>query len=94
MPEKSIIRLPERFDFGFHKTFSAAYEPLLKDKVLKEVELDFSLVQYLDSSALGMMVLLSKKFNARQVELSISGASGTAKDIIDMANLSKLFKIK
>lgn len=94
MPEKSTIRLPERFDFGYHKTFSTTYEPLLEDKSLKALELDFSLVQYLDSSALGMLVLLFKKFNSAHVELSITGAKGTAKEIIDMANLSKLYKIK
>ncbi len=94
MPEKSTIRFPERFDFDYHKKFSEAYEPLLNDKLLKEIELDFSLVQYLDSSALGMLVLLYKKFNSAHIGLSIIGAKGTAKEIIDMANLSKLYKIK
>ena len=94
MPEKLTIRLPERFGFSFHKTFNATCEPLTKDASLKEVELDFSLVQYLDSSALGMMVLLSKKLSGSSVVLTISGARGTARDIIDMANLSKLYTIK
>lgn len=94
MPEKSTIRLPERFDFSFHKTFNATCEPLTTDTALKEVELDFSLVQYLDSSALGMMVLLSKKLSDTKVVLTITGARGTAKEIIEMANLAKLYTIK
>lgn len=94
MADKHTIRLPDRFDFGFHKNFNAQYEPLLADKATTELELDFSQVHYLDSSALGMLVLLAKKFSGLNVKLSITGAHGTAKDIINMANLSKLFDIK
>lgn len=94
MTEKQTIRLPERFDFSFHKNFNAAYEPMLIEQSLKELELDFNQVMYLDSSALGMMVLLAKKFSGTRVSLTISGARGTAKDIIEMANLAKLFEIK
>lgn len=94
MAEKSTIRLPERFDFSFHKSFSSICESLLNEASLKEVELDFSLVNYLDSSALGMMVLLSKKLGGRNIVLSIIGLKGTAKDIVDMANLSKIYIIK
>lgn len=94
MTDKKSIRLPERFDFSFHKTFNNAYESVLTDNSTKELELDFSLVQYLDSSALGMLVLLAKKISGTQVSLSIAGAQGAAKDIIEMANLSKLYTIK
>ncbi|GAB2934110.1 STAS domain-containing protein [Rheinheimera baltica] len=94
MADKQTIRLPERFDFSFHKNFNAAYEPLLTDTQIKELELDFSQVLYLDSSALGMLVLLAKKLANTKVVLSIVGAQGTAKDIINMANLFKLYQIK
>ncbi len=94
MADKQTIRLTERFDFSFHKNFNAAYEPLLTDAQIKELELDFSQVLYLDSSALGMLVLLSKKLANTKVVLSIVGAQGTARDIINMANLSKLYQIK
>lgn len=94
MSEKHVIRLPERFDFSFHKNFNSSYESALVNKNIKELELDFSLVQYLDSSALGMLVLLAKKFSGSQVSLSIIGSKGVAKDIIVMANLSKLYTIK
>ena len=90
---KHTIRLPQRFDFSYHKTFNASYEHLLVDKTIRELDIDFSQVNYLDSSALGMLVLLSKKFGQSNVKLSIVGASGTARDIIEMANLSKLFTI-
>ncbi|MDP4528498.1 STAS domain-containing protein [Alkalimonas delamerensis] len=94
MSEHRTIRLPERFDFSYHKNFNAQYEPLLTERGIKSLELDFSQVNYLDSSALGMMVLLAKKMQGVGVGLSITGAHGTAKDIIEMANLHKLYTFK
>jgi anti-anti-sigma factor len=91
---KHTIRLPQRFDFSYHKTFNASYELFLTDKTIRELDIDFSQVNYLDSSALGMLVLLAKKFSQSNVKLTIVGAAGTAKDIIEMANLSKLFTIR
>lgn len=73
MTDKQSIRLPERFDFSFHKTFNTAYEPALTNTSIKELELDFSLVQYLDSSALGMLVLLAKSFRARRCRCLLRG---------------------
>ena len=94
MSEHCTIRLPERFDFSYHKEFNAQYEHLVTGSGVKSLELDFSQVQYLDSSALGMLVLLAKKFQGSVVALSISGAHGTARDIVEMANLNKLYQIK
>lgn len=94
MSELASIRLPERFDFGYHKQFNSAYEPFLEDRALRTLNIDFSQVQYLDSSALGMLVLLAKKFSGKGVTLNIVGAKGTAREIIQMANLSKLFTIE
>jgi anti-anti-sigma factor len=91
---KQTIRLPERFDFSFHKNFNALYEPILAEKSIRQLDIDFTQVKYLDSSALGMLVLLAKKFAPNQVKISIVGATGTAKEIIEMANLAKLFEIK
>lgn len=88
------IRLPARFDFSYHSSFNALYEPFLSDTSIKALELDFSQVNYLDSSALGMLVLLAKKFTPNNVKVSIVGATGTAREIIEMANLAKLFEIQ
>ncbi len=86
------IRLPNRFDFHYHKTFNQEIEHILEEAKVESIELDFSLVQYLDSSALGMLVLLSKKNEKRhQAQLVIRGAQGSALDILEMANMAKLY---
>lgn len=93
MAENSTIRLSNRFDFSQHKSFSTQCEQLLAIETLKELYIDFSQVQYLDSSALGMLVLLAKKASTQGVTVTLKGAQGTAKDILEMANMHKLFVI-
>ncbi len=93
MAENTIIRLANRFDFSKHKSFSSQCEQLLADSRLKQLDIDFSQVQYLDSSALGMPVLLAKKASTQGVTVTLRGAQGTAKDILEMANMHKLFVI-
>ena len=90
----AIIRLPNRFDFSHHKLFSQNSDDAFLRAEVKAIEIDFSQVQYLDSSALGMLVLLAKKASAQSVAVSIRGAQGTALDILMMANLNKLYAIK
>lgn len=92
--QQSVIRLPERFDFSFHKQFAESYQSILEGGQAKQLEIDFSRVLYLDSSALGMLVLLAKKFAPLGTRLIISGAQGTALEIIEMANLNKLFELQ
>lgn len=87
------ISLPERFDFSFHCEFLALYQNAVSSDTCKHINLDFSAVNYLDSSALGMMVLLHKKAKLANISASISGATGTALDILNMTNFHKLYAI-
>ena len=86
------IRLPNRFDFSYHKTFNQEVESLVAKTGIKEIQLDFSQVNYLDSSALGMLVLLSKK-NEKGVraKLIIKGAHGGALEILEIAKMTKIY---
>lgn len=86
---ESVISLPERFDFSTHRWFTSEYETALSKK--HPVVLDFSRVQYVDSSALGMMVLLHRSLVEKKQKGSIRNLSGTAKDILDMANFQSLY---
>ncbi|WP_421854861.1 STAS domain-containing protein [Marinomonas sp.] len=89
MSELIVINMPERFDFSTHGWFTKKYEDALTET--KKIVLDFSRVSYIDSSALGMMVLLHRQLSASSGHCTIRNANGTAKDILDMANFEKLF---
>jgi anti-anti-sigma factor len=92
MADSDVLRLPSRFDYSYHRQFGELYSPLIDSAACKEIVLDMSQVEYLDSSALGMMVLLQKKCAGQLKKVKIKGASGATDEILKMANMQKLFE--
>ncbi|MFO1390219.1 STAS domain-containing protein [Cellvibrio sp.] len=92
MSETESLRLPASFDYSYHRQFSEQYTRLLENGTCKEILLDFSQVEYLDSSALGMMVLLQKRAAAQQIKVRVKGARGATDEILKMANMQKMFE--
>jgi anti-anti-sigma factor len=92
MSERSL-QIPERFDFSYHKEFTQQYQAILDSGDSSDIALDFSRVSYLDSSALGMMVLFQKKAKGANINVRIRGAKDSAKEILQIANFDRLFDI-
>jgi anti-anti-sigma factor len=92
MSERSLV-IPKRFDFGYHKQFTDQYQAVLDSDDVTDIALDFSRVSYLDSSALGMMVLFQKKAKSKNINVRIRGAKDSAKEILQIANFDRLFDI-
>ncbi|MER2538227.1 MAG: STAS domain-containing protein [Azonexus sp.] len=90
---KATIKLTGRFDFNTHRDFRTAYESLITDAAVKAVTVDFAGVDYLDSSALGMLLMLRDKMSGVNKDVSLTGVQGNVKQVLDIANFSKLFRI-
>lgn len=90
---KAVISLSGRFDFNAHREFRTAYDPLVSDASVTSVLVDFSGVDYLDSSALGMLLMLRDKLGGVNKEVALTGVKGNVKQVLDIANFGKLFKI-
>lgn len=91
MSQTRIIMVPERFDFNSHQVFNEQVQALLTDKDAGEIVLDFTKVSYVDSSALGMLVLLHRKASPAGKKLRIRGARGVAREVLDIANMQRLY---
>ena len=91
---KATLSLNGRFDFHSHRDFRAAYEKALETAGVREIEINFSAVDYLDSSALGMLLLLREKAEAMGKLVVLAGLQGTVKQVLDIANFGKLFSVK
>ncbi len=87
------VRLSGRFDFNAHREFRAAYEPLMTDSGVRSVAIDMGGVEYLDSSALGMLLMLRDKAGAANKSLTLMNIRGAVKQVLEIANFGKLFKI-
>lgn len=91
MQPSSTITLPDRFDYSHYQRFSEQQSILIASDTT-EIYLDFSRVEYLDSSALGMMVVFQRKAAAVNKKILIKGARGYTEEILRMANMNKIFE--
>ncbi|WP_404418568.1 STAS domain-containing protein [Marinospirillum sp.] len=94
MSSVKVARLPEKFDFSYHKKFNEEMDAALKDPGVANINLDFSTVSYLDSAALGMIVYLHKKASAVNKNIAIINASGTAAEILKVANIERIVPVQ
>ncbi len=88
------IALSGRFDFNSHREFRNGYDALLRDGALKELELDLANVDYLDSSALGMLLLLRERATAANKSIALANCRGIVAQVLEVANFNKLFTIR
>ena len=85
------IRIKGRFDFGRHQEFRASYErmPAPPDSVV----VDLKEATYLDSSALGMLLLLRDHAGGDDSDVRVINASSDVRKILAISNFDKLFDI-
>ncbi|MDO8463694.1 MAG: STAS domain-containing protein [Gallionella sp.] len=88
------IVMSGRFDFEVHRDFKNSYMPLLNNAAVREIELEMSKVDYLDSAALGMLMLLHERAKEASKPVALLNASGVASQVMEIANFSKIFNIK
>ena len=90
---KAVMKLSGRFDFNAHREYREALDRLiaLPDSVAFSV--DLSEVSYLDSSALGMLLLLRDKAKQAGRPVTLSGVKGSVRQVLEIANFSKMFTI-
>ena len=92
--ETAVIRVTGRFDFSRHREFKSCYEGALKEPGLSTINVDLEGVDYLDSSALGMLLLLKERADARALTVSLVNCRGIVKEILDVANFGTMFSLR
>lgn len=89
----ATIRLDGRFDFSTHREFRAAADNALQETAGNRLVVDLGAVDYLDSSALGMLLMLRDKAIAANRSVSLANCRGNVRQVLDIANFGKLFSI-
>jgi len=85
------IALQGRFDFNAHRDFKSSYDPVLGAADVNVIEVDLGAVAYLDSSALGMLLLLREKAGRVNKTVALSNCHGTVQQALEIANFGRLF---
>ena len=88
------IALAGRFDFSAYRAFRTCYEAALEEARLEELAIDLARVEYLDSSALGMLLLLKDRADVRKIEMSLMNCRGIIKEILHVASFGAMFAMR
>lgn len=86
------ISISGRFDFGIHKDFRAAMDSI-DGAGITNIVVDMARTEYVDSSALGMLLMLKSKMGDKKEAISLRNASPEVKKILDIANFGQLFTL-
>lgn len=90
--DEATIRMGERFDFSVHKAFRDAYESSVSDAQVSHYVIDLARTLYVDSSALGMLLVFRDRVAAGE-EIAVTNCNREVRNIFQIANFQKLFKI-
>jgi anti-anti-sigma factor len=83
------IRVKGRFDYTCHKAFKNTFST---EKGIS-YNVDLSEIAYLDSSALGMLLLLRDHAGGDKAQIRLVHVNGDVVDILKIANFHRLFEI-
>ncbi len=86
------ISISGRFDITVYKDFGDAYKDKV-DSVSKWV-IDMASTEYVDSSALGMLLMLRERAGGESADISIVNTSDGVRKIFETANFNKLFTME
>lgn len=88
--QEAVIKIAGRFDFGEHQAFKAACDSCT---AAQKYTLDLRAAEYVDSSALGMLLMLRDKVGGDKARVKILNASPDVKKVLTIAKFEKLFTI-
>jgi len=86
------IRVDGRFDFSAHQEFREAYEGVSND--ISQFVVDLGATSYLDSSALGMLLLLRDHAGGDSAQVKIVNCNEDVRKILTISNFEQLFTIQ
>lgn len=90
---KGILTLNGRFDFSIHRDFRSNYESILGTAGVSEIDVNLNGVDYIDSSALGMLLLLREKAMEKNIQMQLLNPKDSVRQVLEVANFGRLFKI-
>ena len=88
--ESVKIVIQGRFDFGSHQDFRESYDK--NESTVKEYVVDMAETSYLDSSALGMLLLLRDHAGSDAV-IKIINCNADVFKIFEISNFDQMFEI-
>jgi anti-anti-sigma factor len=90
---KAVIQPTGQFTLASHREFNDACKAPIENPAVREIQVDLAQVDYMDSSSLGMLLVLQKIATAVGKTVSLANAKGAVRQTLDIANFRQLFQI-
>ena len=87
-----FIRVEGRFDFSLNKPFRDAYGMVYAQKA--RYQIDLRRTDYIDSAALGMLLLLRERAGGDAAQIRISGCRDNVRQILQVSRFHQLFDME
>lgn len=88
----AVILIDEDFNFETHKSFRNAVRESL-ELGAKEIILEFEKVEYMDSTALGLLMVAKDTANEVDCIIKLKNVNGYARKIIEMSQFDQKFEL-
>jgi anti-anti-sigma factor len=86
------IKIAGRFDFAVQNEFRSCYSGAKPEDHVKFI-IDMSGANYMDSSALGMLLMMREFLGGNDADISIINTSQDIRNILTVANFQMLFNM-
>jgi len=87
-----LVTLAGRFEFGTRQDYKQVIAQIVQDGYLRLV-LDLEQVTFLDSSALGLLLLTDQKFKLKQGTVGLVNPTGYVRQVLELANLPRVIPV-
>ena len=91
-PNELVMTITDRFDFTSHQAFRSAYAGV--DPLRTHFIIDLSNAQYIDSSALGMLLVLRERAGGDEAHITLKSPTSDIRKVLGVARFEQLFRIE
>lgn len=90
--EEIYVELAGRLTFADYGSFKELTELFIENNP-KNCLLDLSKLEFIDSAGLGMLLIARDKMRMKNGEVTLKGAQGQVKKMLDLGHFDSLFKV-
>lgn len=94
LPDHGQIKLAGKFVMESHREFSKVYRHALPSFVQRNLVIHMGEVDYIDSSALGMLLMLHQDAKKQGTEVILKDCKPVVHKILSMAQFDKIFSVQ
>lgn len=87
-----VLQLQSRVNWSAQHEFRSAVATAV-DAAANDIKVDFGAVEYIDSTVLGLLLILRAEAQAGNKSVSLINCRDNVKAVLDIANFGKLFSI-